>query len=227
MRFYPDERYADFRSLRGDLEREFSHHSSEHIEVMPLHDDTVEDLVRKGNNLNEIGQPQAAIAYFEAAIQRGGDKKYIAWAWMLRGLSHSELDQRAQSIACYQEALKIWPNYDNAMNNLSIQLMRDKRLGEALAMIDQAITLKPNNSIYIHTKGYILDDMNRKEEALALFEHSITINPRDADAWNSKGVVLRNLGRSREALECFNKALQLNPHNEMYLHNKQKVEPKP
>ena len=48
------------------------------------------------------------------------------------------------AVACYREALKIWPEYPAAYNNLGIALGHQKKFAESIASYRRALELKPD-----------------------------------------------------------------------------------
>jgi tetratricopeptide (TPR) repeat protein len=85
------------------------------------------------------------------------------------------------------------------------------RLGDALAVYDQALSLSPDNASALVSRGAVLHDMGRLQEALADFDHAIAQNPADPMAWYDRGNALKDLNRRDEALDSYQRATSINP----------------
>ncbi|MDR2212672.1 MAG: tetratricopeptide repeat protein, partial [Pseudomonadales bacterium] len=86
-----------------------------------------------------------------------------------------------------------------------------KRLGEALANIENVITLRPD---WIDARRYhciVLEQSGRYNEALHSYDHVVALTPNDVHAHHKRGHVLERLGRLVEALQCYERAVELAP----------------
>lgn len=95
--------------------------------------------------------------------------------------------------------------------NLSSAQRELKRLQEALASVDRALSMAPDYADALNNRADILVELNRPEEALASLDRALQLRPQFALALNNRGNALGMLGRTEEALRCYEQALQLQP----------------
>jgi predicted O-linked N-acetylglucosamine transferase (SPINDLY family) len=98
-----------------------------------------------------------------------------------------------------------------ALCDQAAALHRARRLVEALACYDKALSLQPGYADAWNDRGLVLSYLKRLGEALASFDRAIALKPDFAFAWNNRGAVLRDLKRLDEALACYDKACSLQP----------------
>jgi tetratricopeptide (TPR) repeat protein len=140
--------------------------------------------------------------------------------WNNKGSSLDNLGLRAESIACYDFALKLDPVFGSAWFNKGVALFASRQVDKALACYESALHLIPKSEQVWSNKGVALKSLGKTDEAIACYERALELNPRYPNAWVNKGVALRALGRTAEALTCYERALQLNPSDENGWSNK-------
>jgi tetratricopeptide (TPR) repeat protein len=96
--------------------------------------------------------------------------------------------------------------------NRGIILNELKRLDEALASYDHALTLRPDYVEALSNRGVTLHALRRFEEALASYDRVLTLRPDYAETLMNCGVTLHELKRFEEALASYDRALTLRPH---------------
>jgi serine/threonine protein kinase len=123
----------------------------------------------------------------------------------------------AESLAEFDKAIAINPNYDRSWSWRASALNSLKQYEEAKNAADKAISLNSNNAYASANRGFALEKLKRYEEALAAYERATEINPNLDFAWKGRSAQLNFLERYNEALESADKAIQLNP-NDAYSH---------
>ena len=134
--------------------------------------------------------------------------------WNNKGSSLDNLGLRAESIACFDTAIRLNPLFESAWFNKGVALLGSGRADEALTCYERAIDLNPRSEKVWSNKGVALKSLGKTEEAIACYDRALKINPRYANAWVNKAVALRSLNKTEEALACCNRALTLNPNDE-------------
>jgi tetratricopeptide (TPR) repeat protein len=140
--------------------------------------------------------------------------------WNNKGSSLDNLKRHAESIVCYDTALKLDPLLVSAWFNKGVALFETRQIPEALRCYEQALTLDPKAEQVWSNKGVVLKSLGKIEEALACYERALKCNPRYPNAWVNKGVALRTMGKNEQALACYDHALRLNPGHENAWTNK-------
>ncbi len=175
---------------------------------------TAEDWYKRGQDLEEKGSNDEAIAAYDIATQLDPDNATI-WgdlAWNLDVVS-----RRNHNLGEYNKALQAY--------NKSIDLY------------DRLLEAEPLNSETWYEKGVIFskradgrgsaitvlginnvsayrDWDHDHDEAIGCLDKSIEINPLYAPAWLLKGwMTLHFPTKSQEAINCFEKAIELDPNN--------------
>jgi len=131
-----------------------------------------------------------------------------------------KLNDYFNALLHYEEALKIEPNYFDALYGKALMLKELGKLEEALTYIDRSIETKPENVQSLHSKGFMLTELGKHEEALACFDRVLKIEPEREVTLLNKGIMLTVLKRYDEALMLYDKMLKMNPKNIQVLHKK-------
>jgi predicted O-linked N-acetylglucosamine transferase (SPINDLY family) len=125
-----------------------------------------------------------------------------------------ELESRgrfAEAAASYRAALKIRPDFVEALINLGNVLDKLKMGEDALKSYRHALELRPELLDLHLNLGATLQELGRAEEAIASYQAALRHRPDDAGVHNNLGLVLRTSGRLVEAEEHFLAALKRAP----------------
>src|ERR687886_616326 len=93
------------------------------------------------------------------------------------GLNRAKSGQHEEAIAAFEEALKINPTYDWALNGKGIALNNLGRNTEASEVFDRALEIKPKFHLAWNGKGIALNHLGCNTEALAAFDRALKLNP--------------------------------------------------
>ena len=103
---------------------------------------------------------------------------------------------------------------DSAAQCVRASLLRDeRRLDEALFVLDEAIGLFPNDVVPRNVRAETLRTMGRPNEALAALEETIKRFPADVVARTARAETLRELDRPDEALAAFDQIIERFPES--------------
>ncbi|MFX0033770.1 MAG: tetratricopeptide repeat protein, partial [Candidatus Hermodarchaeota archaeon] len=128
-----------------------------------------------------------------------------------------------KAIEMYDEALKLKPDFIQALHNKGALLGQLKRYDEALECMDDALKISPNDFRILSNKAATLMYLKRNEEALETIEKVLELKPKYADGWINKGSILVGFNKHQEALECYEKAIDINPNYDKAWYNKSVV----
>ncbi|HAD11049.1 MAG TPA: hypothetical protein DCF33_01290 [Saprospirales bacterium] len=95
------------------------------------------------------GQHYRALEAFEKAIQAKADPEH----YFRKGNSLAPLGRMNEAIEAYNAALRLNPNYADAINNTGNAYASMGKFPEALAAFDKAIQLKPDAPNYRCNRG--------------------------------------------------------------------------
>ncbi len=87
-----------------------------------------------------------------------------------------------------------------------------KRLDEAIASYDRALSLTPNSPEALVNRGLALEELERFGEALECYNRALSFKPDYPEALNNRGNTLQMLGCLPQAVESYNQALALSPN---------------
>lgn len=115
-----------------------------------------------------------------------------------------------EAMAHFREALRLKPDYAEALNNMGQALETQGHIEEAIAHYQDALRVDPDYFDAQYNLGRLLQKLGRPE-ALETLTVAVRLRPDFAEARNSLGNSLEKLGRHEEALAQYEMALRLKP----------------
>ena len=157
---------------------------------------------------HQVGKNEVAVALIGKAVGINGINP--AYHSNL-GIALQALNRLDKALTCYDEAVRLQPNFADAYANRGNILKELGRLDEALASYDAALLLQPDLAKAYCNRGVVLRDLDRLDEALAAYDEALRLNPDYAYAHSNRGNVLKDFGRLDEALAAYDAALRIDP----------------
>ena len=111
----------------------------------------------------------------------------------------------------YEQAVRLKPDFPEALNNWGNALGKLKRFEEAIQKYQQALQFKPDSHDVLCNWGLALHHSKRYEEAIGKYDQALEIKPDDPEVIDSWGVALHYLNRFEEAIRKYERALRLKP----------------
>jgi predicted TPR repeat methyltransferase len=133
--------------------------------------------------------------------------------WNLLGASFYRNEQLIESIACYQRALKIKPDFPQAFNNMANALLNIGDLDSAITHYKKAIKIKPNYSNAFANLGSALTQKKDYKNAVVHLEKAIEIDPKNAENYNKIALAQLSNGDLEGAIRSFKTVIKIDPHN--------------
>lgn len=109
----------------------------------------------------------------------------------------------------YEKALKIAPEYADALYNLGVVCERLGLRDDAVANYKRYVALKPKDADAWNQLGVLADDSGDKAEALMAYEKAIALAPDFGRAHHNLGVLLKEQGKFPEAEQHLQKFVEL------------------
>jgi protein O-GlcNAc transferase len=189
---------------RGNLQQ------SEDIcrEILIVQPNDVDLQNHLGNILRAKGNPDAAIAQYQKAIEINSN---FAGSYYNLGNVLKEKGKLDEAITCYQKAIDLDPIYIGSYVNLGTVLQAKGKLDEAITYFQKALQLNPEDAYAYNNLGTVLQAKGKLDEAITYFQKALQLNPNLAEVYDNLGNVLREEGRQDEALDAYNNALNCNP----------------
>lgn len=166
------------------------------------------DFQSEGLRALEKNNYPAAIEALTKAV--AADPKDFAARFNL-ALAESLAGRDADAIAEYRKSLELKPDLYQANLNLGILLLRNKRPGEAIPVLQQARTAKPAEFrpvLYLADAQLAVGNLEAASEA---YEAALKLNPNSAAAELGFGQVLARRGQLDAAAPHFEAAAKLDP----------------
>ena len=173
-------------------------------------------LSNLGNALAKNGDPQAAVASFEAALALDPDS---ADAHGNLGVVRGMLGDWQQAIESYERALALDPDHPRTLCNLGRVHERAGDSARATARYEEAVRRDPgcgHGHRYLGYRHFQAGDLDR---ALPHLEAVLRLDPDSADAHNDVGSVYARKGDPGRAAAHFEQALRLDPGNSVAREN--------
>lgn len=118
----------------------------------------------------------------------------------------------SESIASYENAIKLQPNNADLYFNLGIALSNVNQFDAALSTYQKAINLRPSFFEAHGNLGTVLQRLGMLDEAVASYKKGLAINPQDALGHFNLGTALRDKGNLAEAITSYKQAITLFPN---------------
>ena len=125
-----------------------------------------------------------------------------------------------QAIKCYDEAIRIDPNYADAYYNKGVALGNLEKYDEEIKCYDEAIRIDPNYAGAYYNKGVALDYLDKYDEEIKCYDEAIRIDPNIAVAYNNKGLALDYLEKYYDAIKCYDEAIRIDPNHANAYYNR-------
>jgi len=154
------------------------------------------------------GRLPEARASYEAWLSDHPDDP-VGWQWL--ATLHAQTGDPATALDFFNLALKLNPDYAEALSHRGILLRVMERLNEALESFDHALRLAPDSATTWNNRGIVLQDLDQLEQALRSFDRALELQPDYVNALRNRGVILRTLNRFEEALESYARAIGICP----------------
>lgn len=99
-----------------------------------------------------------------------------------QGRTHLNNRDFDNATAQLEAALRIYPQYTDALQLLGIVYAQTNRLQLAVSQFKKILTIEPFNTRAHNNLGQVLDDLKDYESAIASFDRAIAIDPNYAAA---------------------------------------------
>src|SRR5437588_13057095 len=93
------------------------------------------------------------------------------------------------------------PNTAEECRLLAIELRKQGRFDEALAMLESGLRIQPDYAPIYYNIASIRLAQGRAADAAAAWRQAIELKPAYYQAWSGFGTALRHLGRLNEAID--------------------------
>ena len=206
--------YFDVQMRIGFVLSDAGRHTEalEHLaDVTPKsQDEQVRIYLAREQVLRDSGQPEAALELLSAALIDIPDHPDLLYA---RGLVTAIMDRVEEHERDMRRLIEIDPDNAHAYNALGYTLAdKTERLGEALELIEKALSLLPGDPFILDSLGWV--HFRRGDLDLALEYLQLAMDQRpDAEIAAHLGEVLWQLGNKEQAIAAWQDGSQTDPDN--------------
>jgi len=127
------------------------------------------------------------------------------------GLIHSLKGNHLLAIESYDSALKIQPDFVEALINKGSSFNDIKKFSLALEVLEKAIQIRVDIPQTWSNLGVALNHLNFYKESIDAYSEAIRLNSDYHEAWSNKSLPLNKLKRFLEASQACDHALSLRP----------------
>jgi protein O-GlcNAc transferase len=114
--------------------------------------------------------------------------------------------------AILEPLLAAQPEDFDTLHAGAVLRLRLGRFGEALELMQKAVTKNPGDAQAQQNLGAMLARQGRLEEAAAYFTRAIAIDPRNVSAQTNLGLIYQSRGQIEAAAGCYRKAIAADPN---------------
>ncbi len=130
----------------------------------------------------------------------------------LLGAVRLQQGRYAESIALYEETLRLHGQHRDSLYNLGNALRGANRDIEAISVYRELLITHPNDVATLNNMALALRALRRNAEALACLEQAKQLAPTDCELLSNLGVTLLDMNRIDESIAVLKDALSLNPN---------------
>ncbi len=184
-------------------------------------DDNANARVQRGLIYRQMGNPQAALADYNRALELEKDNTQ---AFTNRGNAYLDIGRFELAISDYERVLQQEPENVKTRVNMGIAYSSLRNFAKAEEVF--ALAEEHSSSYADLFVNRAIMNYERKEYAKALIDYQkyLNLNPNDHQIYNDMGVVHSLMGNHQKAIESFTRAISISPVKDYYRYRAQAYE---
>lgn len=155
------------------------------------------------------GFPEESQRLYQMITPREGGKDAHEYYNQAKAAAQQGLTEKAMEY--YRAAIRLDPEYGQALAGLGAMLLMQKRMDEAQPLFEKALRIDPNHATALMNLAMIDQRRGAKESALGRLRKVIARNPEYFEAHLNLGSLLASMKNHEEAIQHLSKAGALNP----------------
>ncbi len=158
----------------------------------------------------ELKNFAAAIEKFKEVLKKdpSADKVRYYLGMLYQGLKR--YDEAMQEFASVPASSV---HYQDAIIRLASQLRKDRKIMQAIKVLEEAILTQPQATIFHEFLAAIYEDENNNKEAVAVLKRAHKIMPKDERVLMLLGTVFEKTKQRKKAIHWMQKVIKLNADN--------------
>ena len=172
---------------------------------------TPNDLNIKINSIIELhssGNISEALDAVQTLISQHPNESLL---YNISGVCYKATGQLEMAIKCFEEAVKLKPNFADANYNLGLTLQDLNQLDAAIESYQATLGLQKSYFKAHNNLGIIYKELGQMGDAVKSYKKAIDLQPNFAEAHNNLGTTLQEMGQLDEAANCYERALVIQP----------------
>ncbi len=171
------------------------------------------------DKLKELGEKYLVAGNMEQALKYLGDAEkktpndpQIQYDF---GLAYGAMRQPDKSLAYFQKALALKPDYPEAHNAMGALHAEQGRSEEAREAFNRALAVPTYKTPYFahFNLGRLYEKEGNLTQAIAEYREAVNLNPQYLSAYYRMGTLLETQDRYDEALQAYRDAISVSPDN--------------
>jgi tetratricopeptide (TPR) repeat protein len=130
-------------------------------------------------------------------------------SWYEKGLKFVDMTRYNEAIDCFDRAIDLDPNNEQALFARGSTLLVVGRFEDAYRDLNRALAIDPADAGAYYVRGLVYEQANNYENAAADYTTALTIDPRNGDYLFRRGLAYREMGKTDEAISDFRRACEL------------------
>ncbi len=181
-------RFLDVRPARQEFEK-----------ALELDPNLAEAHVNLSLILAQAGELGPAGEHLDRAIELQGNTRAAAYTHYIRAKIWAAQDQTEKSIAEFQKAVRLRPDYADAWSDLGGMRRLALDCVGAVKALEQAVALKPEDALAQYRLGQLYLQEGKVQKAVGHLKQALALAPDDRATLYNLMLALRKTGRSEEA----------------------------
>jgi tetratricopeptide (TPR) repeat protein len=150
---------------------------------------SVDELLRRGDELRAEKAYLDALDYYRTALSRGSEQTASIHNRM--GIVQMEMERWKESIKEFELAIKADKNFADAHNNLGVDFYELKKYGKAISQYETAIRIRAESAPYFSNIGAAYFAKKDFEKAAAAYTQALALDPDIFEHNSRAGVAAR------------------------------------
>lgn len=132
-------------------------------------------------------------------------------AWNNLGVLAMRQERAADSVECFQEALRLNPNHLLALDNLGNAYRQQKRWDEARKVLERALRVNAQDAEANYSLGMIYAQTDDTDRAYEYLQRALNARPAYPEALNNLGILYLVTERPDKAVASFEQCIRVAP----------------
>lgn len=130
--------------------------------------------------------------------------------WFRHGLINQTMNNAEGAAESYEKALRLKPDFLEALNNLAMIYQEQNRYEKLLACVNQYLERDPKRADVIALKAIAQFNLGEYEEAIKSLDRCIDLKHEIARSWYNEACCYARLGKIDDAVGCLEQIAKLN-----------------